>query len=236
MKIREILGENTETKKIPGYFNFDQLQRRKNNRIETGSEITSGADAHIRAQEPETISKILYMPIQDPSVDASYTYLYTIVRRNLAESNTYFPRVKKIVNIKDKKGYILPKFIMEKLYQAEDFEPEDLYNLGNRLFTNFQHRLPKKDIDDLDSYALNDAFSKSIKATYRKTGIQEIRDPKLEQALDLIRNIVDSNRDKGFVFDMHARNFLFRPVPGALPELVITDPIAADSYFIKKAP
>jgi hypothetical protein len=236
MKIKDILGENIETKKIPGYFNFDQLQRRKLDRLDKDDEIKSGADAHIRRQEPDTVSKILYMPIRDPSVDANYTFLYTIAVKNLDESNTYFPKVKKIVNIKDKMGYIIPKFVIEKLYQAEDFDPKDLYNLGNQLFTNFQYRLPKKDISNLNPYDLNDAFSKSIKAVYRKTGVQEALDPQFEQALEIIRDIIDSNQNLGFVFDMHARNFLFRPVSGSIPQLVITDPISADTYFIKKRP
>lgn len=226
MKLLELLETEISTKKIPSTFNVSRLEKKFQKRYDT-SDPKSGSEGFIRQSElePETTSKILHLPIRDPSENPTYVYYYTIAVHDLASKNQYFPEIKSIVNFKDRQGFIIPKFQMKTYYNMDNFKEPDIMKLGIRLFYNFQKYIKVKDI--VTSLDLGKAIGDAIKDNYNKLGGRTTaRDPKLLSALSIIKNIIEKNQDKKFYFDMHYGNFLINYDQGQL-NLVLNDPIAS---------
>lgn len=226
MRLLELLETEITTKQIPSLFNVSRLEKKFRKRYDS-DDPKSGSEGFIRQSElePETTAKILHLPIKDPSENPTYVYYYTIAVYDLASKNQYFPEIRTITNFKDRRGYIIPKFHMKTYYGVENFKEPVLMKLANSLFYNFRQYIKVKDV--VTTLDIGRAIAEAIKDNYDNLGGKTTaRDPKLLEALSIIKKIIEENKDKDFYFDMHFGNFLINYDRGQL-NLVLNDPIAS---------
>lgn len=158
-------------------------------------------------QDPFMFTKISTRPVKLEN-DAYYNYVQAI--KPYISSNPYLPRVYVIKTDIDSEGRAIPKYQMEKLFNLTDFDDEEeLKPIGEKIFTN----PPSNIIDTL----------KSIRRALENGIYAGIKDKKLIQALQIIKQVHDSS-DYKFYYDLHDGNFLFRKGPYGI-QLVISDPL-----------
>lgn len=162
--------------------------------------------------DPFMYTKISAQPVNLED-DGYFNYVQAI--KPYIQSNPYLPRVYVIKIDKDSEGKAVPKYQMEKLFNLRELDKNDLDTrdeilrpISEKIF--FEPPENPKGLFYRIGRALN--FGE----------YDEIKDKKLIQALELIREV---NKNDNFEFDLHRNNFLYRRGPYGI-QLVIADPLA----------
>ena len=224
MRLNELIDTEFKTTELPTKFNTQKLLKQKE-KGEKDPEVKKRSGAYAKVDvdpdEPFTAKKKYHVPMKDVEDDGYYVYIKTIADRGLAKSNPYFPRVYNVDIEKDKTGKVRPEFKMETLISSSELDAAALYGMGDRMFENFEYMLPVKDPDEKQ---LRHAIAHGIIQILKYGSFERVKDPKLMQALSMIRNIV-LDGDTKYGIDMHPDNYMIRPTPHG-PQLVLTDPIS----------
>jgi len=138
------------------------------------------------------------------------------------KSNPYFPRVYNVKIKQDKNGRTVPSYDMENLLGPDAFSIEAMEGLADKMFYDFntdpystKHRT---------SATVFDLICQEIEfITKNNKDTENIKDNKLKEALDIVRDFFKSSRE--YELDMHDQNFMLRGTPTG-PQLVILDPVA----------
>lgn len=188
----------------------------------------SYATAYSSKTEPGTIKKVVQQ--SDIRNDAYYHYIQTLAKNQRYTANPYFPKIFDIHVYEDLLGTHSYVVEMERLHPLNSLSDEEVWTIGRNLFDgfdNFAHRVqPTSDaIAKLITHIMSGRFypSKNKPGSARHRMIDNVKDPKLKQALLLIRDLYRKNRN--YFIDTHTDNIMVRR-GRFTPQLVLTDPIA----------
>lgn len=173
--------------------------------------------------------------------DPYFQYASFVYANHLAESNPYFPRISAIklarapgrIESEDANYHI----VMERLIPTATIPIEDLMDSARRMF--------REDIVDREFGRSNNsavqrnviremlgAFMQNEYITQYRGG-DNITDPQLTEAMDIIQKLIDENDRAGekvdLYWDLHSSNFMFRLDGEGFYQLVITDPLGSKS-------
>lgn len=236
MRLREII--NPEEKYIPREKEFTKREKFRL-RQQYGPNGGMYGYATDDPDDPHMINKHLYSP---SSLDNDSYYQYIKAIKPYIGSNPYFPRVYIIGYETDPAGRVKPSYKMEKLIHG-DLVDGSYYDNANLSDEERELRLqPAADTmipgairamsqkifgpeygDDRWSYLVN------MIEVAAHGGYPRIVDKKCLQAIDLIKQVKDSN--KNFFHDLHEGNMMVR-LSSSGPQLVFTDPLHDNQHGI----
>jgi hypothetical protein len=158
MKVFELLTpQKLEPKdtEVSARDNFDRLNRGQDDRYgaETQSDEENGIErlgsglfgtAYSTKEEPGTANKVV-RPASNLGRDGYYQYMKMLASHKEGSDNRYFPRVYDVEVFKSppdpNQRYQEPytyKVEMERLHRFSDLSVEEMMEMGNKLFSNFQ--------------------------------------------------------------------------------------------------
>ena len=215
MRAREIVNEDlvepeVVDRPVSTPFNIKKMGQR--------SRKSSGGGAYAAGIEDPTDPSMYRKKSRMPSLlekDAYYQFIKAA--QPYVDYNPFLPRVYKIIVKKDPRGFLKPEYHMEKLTPYN--EAWRMYDQdGNSLNKILKRKLFTKEAVGGDVPRL---LANSLEFPFQADTY--IKDPKLIQALDLIRTVKETNSN--FMYDLHEGNMMFR-IGTTGPQLVITDPLA----------
>jgi hypothetical protein len=201
----------------------------------TDSSSSSGryATTFIHPDKPFDATKIVHT-VRDNDVkrDPYFKYVSALAKNDRISNNPYFPRIYSVIvsrkvakAINDEVQYAVD---MEALLDFDTLSKEELQMLGEKLFFNFPAYVKDVYAKLHGKYAVNSrplyvaAILYSIAKAMRHSEVATyIKDPKLRQAMVILRSLV---KHEYVTIDIHAGNVMVRRGPGG-PQLVITDPV-----------
>lgn len=146
--------------------------------------------------------------------DAYFQYIHRVVDDRLYEGNPYFPRIYHIEVYGGKNEDVYYKVDMEKLTEIYSLSEPELQGMYDHMFEPYENNDSPPDMRTQIIVQLRDLLSG--RTIYSK----EAKDPLLSKALDVLKEIHDSN--KLFAWDIYPTNVMARRTPVGC-QLVLTD-------------
>lgn len=232
MRLFELIQPKTDVVDLDEPHDQEQLGKEWMDRV-NNSKNTQGVDAYGQEDEedPHMYDKINHFP-SDLENDPYYQYVQAI--KPYIGSNPFLPRIYVVKLERDPSGKVKPKYKMEKLTNGSELEIESLVALANRLFNQkFTHNTGNKSTDVKDAEQFRTYASQILDSSVYENPHSggdyidtTIKDKRLRQAMNIIKNVWESNN--GFGTDLHSENIMFRTTAQG-PQLVITDPLSRDA-------
>lgn len=215
----------------------------------------SFATAFSTKEDPGTVRKVVGPLHSSPAgSDAYFEYVSMLANNDRIMSNPYFPRIFDIQvkqfpgphsrwpddREQDMFAYAVD---IERLHHFDTLSNEEARMLGNLMFYNFERSgdIPKSRVerppgDDSKREAIvtrdyTDGLMKVLYDTFDRLNPAKrattFKDPKLKQAVMLVRKVLNDGRakDHNFFADIHSENIMIRRGRG-IPQLVFNDPVA----------
>ncbi len=202
-------------------------------------EIHGGGSArtYIDNDEPGTATRIT-RKVEDVKQDSYFKYISAIAKSDRIQRNPFFPKIYGVQVLGDKQGNQMYKVEMERLLDFDTLSAEECVMLGERLFFNFagfakeyvarrKEVVPSQHRDKVSLKSKGTAGFVLLKAmekccTYGESVATYIKDPKLKEAMIILRDLI--KKDSDVSPDFHDGNIMVRRGPGG-PQLVLTDPV-----------
>lgn len=183
--------------------------------------VGGGAYASVFKKSPGTVMRIgKYDP--KGSSDAHMNFISHILENNLISNNPYFPRIYKALIVRvpvkpnqyDESKKLQYQYVyvteMEKLVPFSKLDEQQLEAIADRIFdTKMADYLKNKQDLVID-------IPETLHILLSKNKLQDIKDPKLKQALEHIDETYGA-------LDIHEENIMVR-LTNIGPQLVLTDP------------
>lgn len=155
--------------------------------------------------------------------DGYYTYINTLDKQDLPDTNPFFPRVYNINIEQDAAGKIKPTFNIEKLSSLKTLDTDVIYAIGDSLFNNIDDYVMDSRRKILgDNRMTSGMLGLAIRDVLTRRDYGLLKNHHLADALKVIDNIISSN--KKFFNDVYDENIMFRGTPHG-PQVVLSDPI-----------
>ena len=234
MKILDLLNEEQQHKTTGAIKHYSGKLKQS---YDAFNDDKSGAFSSVKDDktDPHMVKKYHHGPMDnDPDSEVgedAYVYfaLWT-AKKNV--SNPCLPRIYDIKKIKDRTGKFISRYQIEKLIPGSDLEPEELWHIMQRYFTkneDFDATLQdvKRRIHNNHDMKTPILMMGRLCEMYIKGRSDSIKDESLKEALDLIREFLQTYKNsKHFTLDIeNSGNIMFRRGPHGL-QLVITDPVS----------
>jgi hypothetical protein len=203
MKLSEIF----DTKQNERISNFNTI----GDKARDNSDTIDGSFGAVRNKksDPFLVSKNNLKPVRNVEDDPYYLYIKYIVDNKIAQQNPYAPRVYNITLLKDQKYGQKFKIDMEKLEELESLSDEECKHI---LSVTMDFSEDDNENDSDVTYAMKRAIIAG----------ENIKDEKLKEIAEIIRNIKNSNDNFGY--DIRRYNIMIRRTPKG-PQIVFTDPL-----------
>jgi len=230
MKLYELIEPTVTKKNISARFDAERSKEKKDKMTSSWrpKSFSTGSYAYgSTTKDPHIFTKKSYYP-SDLDYDAYYKYIETAMA--FMKSNPYFPRVYNVKLITDKNGRIKTSYNIETLKGPEEFSPESILAMGKRMIKelkaeieDIKNRYGRIEFDDIYlSKWIFDEIVNEIYGAVRMRDFDNIKDKKLIDAIQLIRDVIDSGNH--FADDISTNNVMLRGTSQG-PQLVLADPI-----------
>ena len=231
MKVQEIIKEYGPTdvriRRRDAAYDWDSLKDREERKNRSGNsdpEVQQGwySGGQTNPRDPHEFVKRPHLTALLDR-DAYYRYVEEINKlKKEGYTNPYFPQVYNVDITQDPKGNQRPRYRIEKLQAGDDYPPEVLEGLYERLFKD---DITKKDFSSYSnrSYAIWGEIAHEVNRAVEQSNYRNIQDDLLIEALMLIDRIIQENPD--WNVDLHTNNIRIRGSSKG-PHLVLMDPIS----------
>lgn len=230
MKLKD-LEEAVSVSKNMKFTDIPALKDVNNNNI-----LGAGVFSTVVQTADKKLVKKQAEPDEGLKKDAYFQYAQFVYVNHLAQENPYFPKIQEIrmdsepyVGLDDIRYHV----IMERLIETDKMKVNDLKNVIRKIFTKDAINDWETFEDEDSIHSLGDnmeillgAFESGGELT-RWFGKENIKDQKLIEAMDIIQKLISLNRKRGFRWDLHSGNFMFRKTATGY-QMVLSDPIAPD--------
>lgn len=239
MKLSEIIQQVDKTHRYYGPFNDT---RGLMNRISTKSPAGFYSKVTPNKKDPHMVDKSTFISTADDGSDAYLGYIAGIK----GDLNPFFPRVYKVTRVKDTRGNIRPKYILEKLVPLSALSDDEADALCRYVHPQLMDDIERMrahsvhpDKNDYNAPVVIDLLIEAIISMFdnpSEFGVLSNTKPihssnkLLQKAIHKIIDIIDNGPTNymglsKFRLDIKDDNFMVRRTPHG-PQLVITDPLA----------
>lgn len=234
MKLSEIIQQIDKTHRYYGPFND---MRGSLSRFSTKSPAGFYAKVTPNKKDPHMVDKSTFVSTADNGSDAYLGYIAGIK----GDLNPFFPRVYKVTRVKDTRGNIRPKYVLEKLVPLSALSDDEADALCRyvhpELMQHIEHMRENsihKDKNDYGAAIVIDMLVEEIGSMFETAPnfpAGASSNKLLRNAINKILKIVDDgpfthDDTSVFKFDIKTDNFMIRRAPHG-PQLVITDPLSS---------
>lgn len=230
MKIREIIREYEETdfrvRRRKQNFDYDTLKDKEEREYDRSQAkgVQPGwySSGQTNPRDPhEFVKKPHLTTLMDKDAYFKYTKEINELRRQ-GYHNPFFPQVYNVDITQDQKGNQRPRYRIEKLQAGDQFPPETLVGMYERLFYD-EFDMQRIDSYSNKSWAVWSEIADQCNRAVERSNYTNIKDDQLKEALMLIDKILQENPD--WNVDLHTNNIRVRG-SGVGPQLVLMDPIS----------